>query len=57
MKQLMFLFALLPTFAFVACNSDNPDIEDPESKQFVEWIKSCVLDDKGEIVFIKNDIT
>ena len=55
---MLFILAAMILPAFVACdNGDTPDISDPGGKELAEWIKSCVLDEKGEISFIKvNDV-
>lgn len=58
MKHLILFLSVLLSVAFISCNNDDaPKQPDSESQELVEWIKQCVLDDKGEIVFIKNEIT
>lgn len=57
MKHLILFLSVL-SVAFISCNNDDaPKQPDSESQELVEWIKQCVLDDKGEIAFIKNEIT
>ncbi len=56
MKNLLYL--LLVALAVTSCSNDSEPESDPaKDKELAEWIKSCVLDDKGEIVFVKNDAT
>lgn len=58
MKHLILFLSVLLSVAFISCNNDDaPKQPDSESQELVEWIKQCVLDDKGEIAFIKNEIT
>lgn len=59
MRKATYLFGVIITFlSFISCSNDSEPASDPaKDKELAEWIKSCVLDDKGEIVFVKNDAT
>ena len=59
MKIVIYLFGVIITFlSFTSCSNDSEPESDPaKNKEIAEWIKRCVLDDKGEIVFVKNDAT
>lgn len=59
MRKVTYLFGVIITFlSLTACSNDSGPESDPaKNKELADWIKSCVLDDKGEIVFIKNDAT
>lgn len=59
MRKATYLFVVIITFlSFISCSNDSEPASDPaKDKELAEWIKSRVLDDKGEIVFVKNDAT
>lgn len=42
--------------AMVSCSSDDaPNPTDQNGKVLAEWIKNCVLDNNGEIAFVKSE--
>lgn len=52
----VFFSALFVMFALPSCSSDDePMIDTPEPQELAEWIKSCVLDDDGQIGFLKSE--
>ena len=57
MRKATYLFGAIITFlSFISCSNDSEPASDPaKDKELAEWIKSCVLDDKGDIVFVKSD--
>lgn len=52
----VFFSVLFVMFALPSCSSDDePMIETQEPQELAEWIKSCVLDDDGQIGFLKSE--
>ena len=51
-----FFSALFVMFALPSCSSDDePMVETQEPQELAEWIKRCVLDDDGQIGFLKSE--
>lgn len=51
-----FFSALFAMVALPSCSSDDePMVETQEPQELAEWIKSCVLDDDGQIGFLKSE--